>query len=190
MSQWYIVKLNWNGIPNEYLGVDGDSWTNLDYANNHIPSANIYVGEQAKADCKLLLRKINNSREYLGLHNAETSIFAVTDYHLAKEYYSFLNELNLNPVFVSVSDDVASEDCDGYDFGDPEGGYSVITDVALGLYSSDNKLRRKYLNEHLLFPSMSRLKEFVDLVKDRDDAEYLDGGTYQAVAIKKVKHAV
>jgi len=37
---------------------------------------------------------------------------------------------------------------------------------------------------------MSRLKEFVDLVKDRDDVEYLDGGTHQAVAIKKVKHTV
>jgi len=190
MSQWYIVKLNWQGIPNEYLGVDGDSWTNLDYANNYISSVNIYVDGQTKADCKMLLKKIDDSREYIEIHNSENWIFAVTDYRLAKEYYSFLSELNLNPVFISITDDITIEDCDGYDFGNPEGGYSVITAVALGLDSSRNEFRRKYLNEHFLFPSMNHLKEFVDLIKDREDVEYLDGGIYQPMAIKKVKHTL
>ena len=110
MSQWYIVKLNWDSIPNEYLGVDGDIWTNLDYANNYIPNANIYVDEQTKADCKLLLKNIDSSREYLEIHNSENWIFAVTDYHLAKEYYSFLNEIKLNPVFISITDDITTGD--------------------------------------------------------------------------------
>jgi len=187
MSQWYIVKLNWHSIPNEYLGVDGDGWTNLDYANNYIPSVNIYVDEQAKADCKMLLKKINSSRQHIAIHNSKNWIFAVTDYCLAKEYCSFLSELELNPVFISVTDDTNAGDYDGYDFGNPEGGYSVITDVVLQLDSCCNEFREKYLNEHYLFPSMNRLEEFLTLMKGRTDIEYLDGGTYQAVAIKKVE---
>jgi len=186
MSQWYIVKLNWDSIPNGYLGLDGDIWTNLDYANNYIPSANIYVDEQTKANCKPLLKNIDSSREYLDIHNSENSIFTVTDYYLAKEYYSFLSELKLNPIFISVTDDITTGDYDGYDFGNPEGGYSVIASVALGLDLSCNEFREKYLNEHFLFPSMSHLKEFVDLIKERDDVECVDSGTYQAVAIKSV----
>jgi hypothetical protein len=190
MSQWYIVKLNWDGIPDEYLGLCGDDWTNLDYADNYIPGVNIHINEQEKADCGLLLKKINSSREYLDIHKSGFWIFAVTDYDLAKVYFSFLSGLNLNPIFIIVTDDLTADDCDGYDFGNPTGGYSVITAVALGLDSRDNEIPRKYLNEHLLFPSMNHLNEFVNLVKDRDDVEYLDGGTYHAVAIKKVKYAV
>ena len=190
MSQWYIVKLNWDGIPNEYLGLDGDSWTNLDYANNYIPSANIYVDEQTKANCKLLLKNIDSSREYLNVHNSENWIHVVTDYRLAKEYYLFLSKLKLNPVFISITDDITTGDYDGYDFGNPEGGYSVITAVALGLDLSCNNFRKKYLNEHFLFPSMNHLKEFADLIKDHEDVECVESGTYQAVAIKKVKCTV
>jgi hypothetical protein len=161
--RWYIVKLNWDSAPAEYLGLDGNCWAD------------------SGAECKLL----PDNREYVIINGIY--FFVVTDFESANEYFSFLRKLNLNPVFISVTEVGVDgrDDCDGYDFGNPEGGYSIITDVVLA--PNNAELAEKYLNEHLLFRSVSCLNEFLDFIKDRgDDIEYLDGG-YQAVAIKKLK---
>jgi len=160
MANWYIVKINWNGPFEKYAGLGGDCWPD-------IPPIK-----------KAVLKKVEDNSEYVEISG--TVHHVVTDRRIAEEYFEFLHKLNLKPLLFSVSDDLEAPDTDGYDYGHPAGGYSVIESAILTL--NDEKLKNKYLNELMLFKSIGAMNDFLELISDREDIETMD--FYCAVSIK------
>lgn len=164
MSKWYIVKKNWKTINKGYLGLGGDTWADI----------------QIPLQGKLLLKRILANRKYVEFSGL--TFLVVTDYSMAKEYYLYQKQLNLDPIMISATDDIDIHDVDGYDFGNPAGGYSVIESAIL--VQNNEMLKKEFLNEHFLFKDMDKLKDFLDLCKNADNVEELT--CYRAVAIKKI----
>lgn len=164
MAKWYIVKKNWDTISKDYLGLGGDIWPEM-----HIP-----------LDGKILLKKLFTNREYTELSGI--TFLVVTDHSIAEEYFLYQKQLESNPILISVTDDTDIKAVDGYDFGNPEGGYSVIESAIL--VQNNEVLKKEYLNKHLLFKDMDKLRKFLYLIKNADNVEELD--CYRPVAIKKI----
>ena len=176
MATWYIVKINWETISKNYLGLGGDYWPDIQYLSEHAFSSNI----DAQLCGNSLLKKVEANSNYVDISGMTHHV--VADCSVAEEYYWFLNNLDLCPIFISVTDDLETEDADGYDFGNPAGGYSVIESVILTL--GNEELKVAYLNKHLLFDNMDIMNDFLRSMSDRDDVEELD--CYCAVSIKQI----
>lgn len=182
MKEWYIVKINWEYTPCEYLGLDGDYWPDIQHLKK------VLLDNEIKSKSEILLKEVKENLQYIKLGKMgcfnESWIYVITNLFISEKYFSFLDELNLSPILISVTDDLTI-DCDGYDFGNPEGGFSIITDMPLAIDKEKTKL--KYLNENFLFKNVNCLNEFLKLYKSFGEVEYLDGGMYYALAIKKIK---
>ena len=162
MAKWYIVKTNWETADEKYSGLGGDCWPDM------------------HSKGKVLLKKVEGGSVYIEISGATHLV--LTDCSIAEEYFLFLKKLNLNPFLLSVADDLETADTNGYDYGHPAGGYSVIESVILT--SNDVELKKKYLNEHLLFKNTDAMNDFLDYISLRDDVETMD--FYCAVSIKRI----
>ena len=179
MAVWYIVKLNWKLVPAGYLGVEGDSWPDLHHVStkhHHGVHDDFFVDSSILSKNKSILKELECRREYVETLAGRS--YVVTDFMLAQKYFQFLTELKLKPVFIELTDDLNTSSCDGYDFGNATGGYSVIADLLIGRDDA-----KRYLNEHHLFKNIDCLRGFVKLARNMDGVEYLDGGLYEAVAV-------
>lgn len=163
MNSWFLVKINWPQIPNEYLGLGGNIW----------PEAN-------EIEDNNYLRKIQNNRTYIDFYGS--ILYVVDDYSLAQEFTFILKEKKLNPLFISVNDLNTNNDILGYDFGNPEGGYSIIeTEIII---KQRRELVKKFLNENFLFKSIALMDEFVEYLENTEDVE--DLSNYSGVGIKQI----
>jgi hypothetical protein len=161
MNSWFLVKINWPQIPNQYIGLGGNIWPELDGSDYN------------------LYKKIRDSRSYITF--SDSIIFVITDYLIAKEYGLILRDKNFDSIFISVHD-IKVENATGYDFGNPIGGYSIIeTEILL---KKRHDLIERFLNKNLLFKNIALMREFIGSLKNADDIE--DLFNYKEVAIKQI----
>jgi hypothetical protein len=174
MSKWYIVKSNWSQVDQlihassgveEFAGVGGNIW----------PLDTIDSGVARK-----MQSRYDKGRCYLDIGESQC-MHVITDCELAVEYYELVRGEGLNPLLLELSIAGADETVDGFDFGNPEGGFSIIETEILCRqnYSAINK----YLNKHNgLFSSIEVMNDFLDSL---DEGEQLD--CYRAVGIKYLR---
>lgn len=169
MSTWYIVKRNWTAtkqlfaghISGQFSGLGGDIWP---------------------IDSGCARSKIESRREYIDI-GEESEIYVFSDFIAAEIYYKLAKDKKLEPLFLELSRAGASHDVHGYDFGNLEGGYSIIETELLPCDECD-ELVDKYLNKKSgLFKSISLLNEFVGTL-DTDRVEEL--ADYSIVGIRVI----
>jgi hypothetical protein len=161
MKEWFIVKNNWTGIMQNYIGLGGDCYPDTDVEYN-------------------LYKKIQDRRIYVDYKGV--AIYVLTNFILAKEYFIRLKQNQLKTIIISISH-IEKENVDGYDFGNPEGGYSIIESEILS--KNRNDLIKEYLNENYLFKDIESMKKFLDNVRNFDnDVEEMN--SYREVSIKQI----
>ena len=180
MNTWYLVKKNWPNIETiaarygkSYIGLGGDSWPGgMEYG-------------------KFILNEfdqIEKTRTYVEIkHNGlARHEYVTTDKESAIAYLNAPNVKEKNAILIQIqyAFDALRADVDGYDFGNPAGGYSVIeTEIIL---KDSRETIDTYLNEFCLFDSMDSMRGFLLSLKDaarRGECEELDN--YVPVAIKR-----
>jgi len=179
MGRWYLVKENWQNISAismkhgmEYIGLGGDvrphNWgvDNLDLHNLHDEMRNY------------------TEIEYNGMTDY---VYAATELDHVMRYFNSPRIQERNPILIEVRFALNTPEAavDGYDFGSPEGGYSVIeTEIIL---KDSKKVIDAYLNRFGLFRSIDLMLNFVSGLEDavrRGECEELD--SMIPVAIKKL----
>lgn len=178
--QWYLVKYRDFGfylegcnqynrrIMTDYLGLFGDVWP--------VTGFDDYKGKYPKiVKC---YKAIEKDMMYIEL-KPNSYIQVATDLALITEYCKLLEEVSSEKVVIlSISNDL-ERISDGFDFGNPEGGYSIIASNIL----EDKALRATYLNENGLFRSVTLFKEFIKTI-DKSKTESLDN--YYLLSIKVI----
>jgi hypothetical protein len=164
-SEWFIVKRNWPGIMQDYLGLGGDCYPGTEAAGGNL--------------CK----KILDCRTYMNYEGIVICVLA--DFVLAKEYFAHMEQKQPNPLIISVSN-IEKGDVDGYDFGNPEGGYSIIESEILA--RREKKLIDKYLNEKYLFKDIHLMRGFLASIKGSEGnvEEMEDMDSYREVSVKQL----
>lgn len=175
--EWYLVKYKDFSLYCEkqeellinYFGLSGNIWpiTGFDsYKNKFSEIIECY-------------RSIEKGMEYLEL-DSESYIHVSTDLELICKYSTLLEkEFCKKPIVLSVSNDLERV-CDGYDFGNPEGGYSIIASEIL----NNDILYKQYLNSNGLFDSFISFRKFMESINS-DKVEELD--EYYLLSIKIMK---
>ena len=164
-ATWYLVKSNtrpWESsyggfLQGEYLGLGGNMWP-IDELHEE------------------LLRK----REYVRLHDGQ-EIFVITNIDHARQYFNQANRLGFAAVLLEVSDPSGTRNQDGYDFGDPEGGYSLVESELL--VADRKELLTKYIDRRTgLFRNLVEMQSCLDEMPDGEDLN-----SYYPVAIRRVE---
>lgn len=162
MNKWYLVKSNWpqtvealtNTDVKIFAGLGGDIWP---------------LGSVESQDAKIAQSKIEQSRSYT-IINQSYEIFIVSCFTKAEQYYLLAKKKQLLPLFLELS--IVSggngKGFDGYDFGDPEGGWSVIeTEI---LTKRNTVFANKYLNREVgLFRSLDLMDEFLNDCEEEEN---------------------
>jgi len=159
MKKWFIVKCNWPSINPKYLGLGGDSCLDIDI-----------IGYE-------LYKEIQDSREYINFEN--TFIYALTNFSIVQEYASALVCKKLSPIVISVSSKYNKSDIEGFDYGDPIGGYSIIETEILAANEKD--FINEFLNENYLFKSIQKMDDFLSLNLNRENID-----SYRSVSINRI----
>ena len=174
MSKWYIVKSNWpqlndligaSPIVKKFAGLGGNIWP-LDTLDSN--------------EAREIQSSFDKGRCYLDVGESQY-LYVVTDYTLSEVYYELARRKGLSPLLLELSIAGEEEAVDGFDFGNPEGGFSIIETEILCRqnYSAINK----YLNKHNgLFSSIEVMNDFLDSL---DEGEQFD--CYRAVGIKYLR---
>ncbi|AHG22662.1 hypothetical protein Z042_04885 [Chania multitudinisentens RB-25] len=168
MKKWYIVKSNWEKTLNnltalglkEYYGLGGNLW----------PECSLY-------------NEIEKAREYIELDSGEF-FYVVTDVFIAMKYCKELEALEEGVILLELKEGVDTY-CDGYDFGSPDGGYSVIESEIIT--KLDTVYAKRFLNDYGLFYNLESLEAFLNTL-DRNYVE--DMYSYQPVSIKNITHMI
>jgi hypothetical protein len=174
MSKWYIVKCNWpqvdqainaSSVVEKFSGLGGNIWP-LDLIES--------------SDVRKMQLSIDRGRCYLDIGESH-QIYVITDYALSEKYYELAKEKFQAPLFLELSIAGTEAMVDGYDFGNPEGGFSIIeTEI---LCRQNYSAMDKYLNKHNgLFNSINAMNDFLDGL---DEVEELDN--YWTVGIRHIK---
>jgi hypothetical protein len=162
MEKWYLVKANWPIISSissqhgiEYIGIGGDIWP---------------CGAEIDTSSTRIYKELENSRVYL-MDEMVGTIYVHTDLEKVIRYFNCQLVQNANPILIEIQHAKNSmpSKVDGYDFGNPEGGYSVIETEIILKNSAD--IIRRYLNVFGLFKDLSALKEFVSSLRDSEELD-------------------
>ncbi|MCL2309822.1 MAG: hypothetical protein FWC42_06035 [Proteobacteria bacterium] len=173
------MKENWKNISDisakygmEYVGLGGDVWPHeWDGDNLHLSS---------------LLERMQayTETEYNG---ATIHVHAPVELKLVMDYFNSPRVATKKPILIEIqlAHDGFNVGADGFDFGNPEGGYSIIeTEIIL---KDSKEAINTYLNKSGLFKSMALMRDFISSLEGaarRGECEDWDG--YVPLAIKKL----
>jgi hypothetical protein len=173
MKKWYLVKVNWNAIKEaentlsigSYIGLGGNIWPTEGMSSEQ--------STEIKA-------KIDDARSYLDI-DSNTSIYVVQSEAEALKYKKYASKIAKDVILIEVSIADDNSQGDGYDFGNPEGGYSIIESEIL--VKESHQAAARYLNkQNGLFKSLAALKEFLDQLGETEDLS-----SYIPVCIRYLK---
>jgi len=181
MNKWYLVKENWSDTESitakygkRYNGLGGDFWP------GGIEYGKFILNE---------FEQIEKAKTYIEIkHNGFIRHECVTtNLELATAYLNSSNVKEKKAILIQVqyAFDALRADVDGYDFGNPVGGYSVIETEIIAKDSKE--IIDMYLNEFCLFDSIELMRRFLSILENavrRGECEELD--SYVPVAIKKL----
>jgi len=180
MSSWYLVKENWKNISDismrygiEYIGLGGDIWPHDRTCNNLAGS--LYLSGQ--------LEEIKTDTE-IEYNNMLFHVHAPIELESVAKYFNSIKTKESILMEIQLALDEYDLSADGFDFGNPEGGYSIIeTEIIL---KGSKEIIDTYLNKFGLFKSIDLMHDFISGLEEKvlcGECEVLDG--YVPVAIKK-----
>jgi hypothetical protein len=153
MSNWYIVKTNWDKIIEKcplYGGLGGDVWP---------------IESNSKNSLKELHRKILDSRTHVSFESSVELL--CTNYKIAEEYYLSLKNLLNNVWFLEVSNiNNLNSNIIGLDIGYYSGGYSIIESELI-----IQSMKGPSLNKWGLFYSLNDALEYSDMRSNNEELE-------------------
>ena len=164
---WYIVGRNYDEAANDdgiihnyhYFGLGGEPWP-LRYERNNKSASQIDY-------------EWDHNRTYLQTLRSDY-IYVCTSFDLACRYFDVSVKIFHNTYLLQIAfHNGQISQYDGVDFGNPEGGYSIIeTELLL---PSNDLICKEFLNDKCLFPSVDKADQFIDLyLQDNPDVDFFD----------------
>ena len=151
----------------EFLGLGGNVWP-------------IDSDPDAPASTGGVHEEMLSKREYLKLRDGR-EILVIADIEYARRYLKQAWARGIPAVLLGVSDRNEGSNQDGYDFGDPEGGYSLVESEML--VAERVALLEKYIDpRNGLFRNLDEMQQCLDEIPDGEDLD-----SYCAVAICRIE---
>jgi hypothetical protein len=172
---WYVVKYNWEETDQfcrehlncEHIGLGGDIW----------PQEFGVI----RPACYLELKKVGESLRFYELDDGQY-IQVCPDLQAAQALWEGLRRQQPanDPLLLELSTEELGQH-QGYDFGSPEGGYSLIESEITAYPQRTWAL--SYLNSHGLFADVEAIRAFIERLEE-EGVEDLD--SYKPISIRRV----